>query len=190
MTSREIVETPLGPLFIGTSAAGVHRVDFVREGRDEAWLDARLAREAAEVRALQRGGAASTEAGDGASLAREAARQFAAYFAGVRTAFALPLFPAGTVFQRAVWRELRAIPSGATRSYAQIAEAVARPTAVRAVGQAVGRNPLSVVVPCHRVVGSDGSLTGYAGGLERKRWLLEREGAPLVVVTRTERSAA
>lgn len=176
MTTYEIVETPLGPLFVGASAAGVHRIDFVREGRDEAWLHTALDREAAAVAHADRGRTAGERGSDPAQTS-EAARQLAAYFARTRASFELPLAPHGTAFQRAVWSELRAIPAGATRSYAQIAAAVGRPTAVRAVGQAVGRNPLSIVVPCHRVIGSDGSLTGYAGGLDRKRWLLAREGA-------------
>ena len=104
-----------------------------------------------------------------------AARQLEDYFAGRRTAFELPLRPRGTAFQRAVWDALRAIPPGETRSYGEIARAVGRPAAVRAVGAANGRNPLAIVVPCHRVIGAGGTLTGYAGGLEAKRWLLEHE---------------
>ena len=106
--------------------------------------------------------------------------QLREYLAGTRTAFDLPLDPRGTAFQRAVWRELAAIPFGETRSYADIARALGQPTATRAVGAANGRNPLSIVVPCHRVVGSDGALTGFAGGIEGKRWLLAHEGARLV----------
>lgn len=176
MTAREIVETQLGPLFVGASEAGLHRIDFVREGRDEPWLDAALEREAAAARGSVSRSAAGARPVGGDAAVREAVRQLAAYFAGVPIEFALKLAPHGTVFQRAVWCELRAIPSGQTRSYSQIAAAVGRPAAVRAVGQAVGRNPLSVVVPCHRVVGADGSLTGYAGGIDRKRWLLARDG--------------
>src|SRR5271154_3699392 len=101
-----------------------------------------------------------------------------AYFAGELTAIdALPVQTAGTPFQREVWRELRRISCGTTISYAQLAERIGRPAAVRAVGLANGSNPIGVVVPCHRVIGSDGSLTGYGGGMERKRWLLRHEGA-------------
>ena len=89
----------------------------------------------------------------------------------------LPIDVAGTAFQEAVWRELRKIPAGETRSYAQIAAAIGKPGAVRAVGTANGSNPVAVLVPCHRVIRSDGTLGGYAGGLERKRRLLEAEGA-------------
>jgi methylated-DNA-[protein]-cysteine S-methyltransferase len=98
------------------------------------------------------------------------------YFAGeVEVIDALRVETAGTPFQRQVWRALRKIRCGMTISYAQLAERIGRPTAVRAVGLANGSNPVGVVVPCHRVIGSDGSLTGYGGGMERKRWLLEHE---------------
>ena len=104
--------------------------------------------------------------------------QLAAWFAGERTRFELPLdLQAGTPFQQDVWTALLAIPRGGTTSYAELARRLGRPTAARAVGAAVGRNPISIVVPCHRVLGSGGSLTGYAGGLERKTALLELEGA-------------
>lgn len=105
----------------------------------------------------------------------DAAAQLAEYFAGERRAFELPLAPSGTPFQLRVWEELRAIPYGETRSYSELAAAVGRPSAVRAVGAANGRNPIAVIVPCHRVIGADGSLTGFGGGLERKRALLELE---------------
>lgn len=98
------------------------------------------------------------------------------YFAGeLKVIDFLPVETGGTPFQREVWRELRQIPCGRTISYAQLAKRVARPTAIRAVGHASGANPVSIVVPCHRVIGSDGSLSGYGGGIERKRWLLEHE---------------
>jgi methylated-DNA-[protein]-cysteine S-methyltransferase len=105
------------------------------------------------------------------------ARQLSEYFAGSRRSFDLPMAPVGTVFQRSVWAALAAIPYGELHSYRDIARAIGRPAATRAVGAANGRNPLPIVVPCHRVVGSDGSLTGFAGGLEIKRQLLQLEGA-------------
>ena len=105
----------------------------------------------------------------------EARRQFDAYFAGERTTFDLPLSPRGTDFQRAVWKALCDIPYGETISYAELARRIDRPRAVRAVGLANGANPLSIIVPCHRVIGSNGSLTGYGGGLDAKRWLLDLE---------------
>ncbi|MGO8957839.1 MAG: methylated-DNA--[protein]-cysteine S-methyltransferase [Streptosporangiaceae bacterium] len=104
-----------------------------------------------------------------------AARQLEEYFAGQRTAFDLPLAPAGTQFQRRVWAALQAIPYGQTWSYRKLANAVGNASASRAVGLANGRNPIAVVIPCHRVIGSDGSLTGYGGGLDRKRYLLGLE---------------
>jgi methylated-DNA-[protein]-cysteine S-methyltransferase len=98
------------------------------------------------------------------------------YFAGeLRAIDSVPVQTAGTPFQQEVWRALRQIPCGTTISYAQLAEQIGRPKAVRAVGLANGSNPIPIVVPCHRVIGSDGSLTGYGGGMERKRWLLEHE---------------
>jgi methylated-DNA-[protein]-cysteine S-methyltransferase len=101
--------------------------------------------------------------------------QLAAYFAGELTTFDVPLAPVGTPFQRSVWAALRRIPYGETRSYGQLAQSLGRPEAARAVGAANGANPLGIIVPCHRVVGADGSLTGYGGGLDRKRFLLELE---------------
>lgn len=109
----------------------------------------------------------------------EARDQLAAYFAGELTGFTLPLLSTGTPFQRAVWAALREVPYGRTCTYGELAVAIGRPTAVRAVAAANGRNPVCVVVPCHRVIGADGSLTGYAGGLARKRLLLALEqGTP------------
>lgn len=105
-----------------------------------------------------------------------AATQLAAYFAGELTSFDLPLQPAGTAFQRKVWMALRDIPYGQTISYGELAAGIGAPAASRAVGLANGKNPISIVVPCHRVIGGDGSLTGYGGGLERKRFLLDLEG--------------
>ena len=101
-----------------------------------------------------------------------------AYFAGdIRALDGVSVKTGGTPFQRTVWAALRAIPAGETRSYGQLAAAIGSPRAVRAAGLANGQNPVAVIVPCHRVIGADGTLTGYAGGLERKRWLLSHEGA-------------
>jgi methylated-DNA-[protein]-cysteine S-methyltransferase len=105
----------------------------------------------------------------------DAARQLAEYFAGDRTEFDLELALSGTPFQQRVWKELRAIGYGETISYGQLAERIGQPTAFRAVGLANGKNPVSIIVPCHRVIGSGGSLTGYGGGLERKQFLLALE---------------
>jgi methylated-DNA-[protein]-cysteine S-methyltransferase len=109
----------------------------------------------------------------------DARHQLDAYFAGERTTFDLPLQMEGTEFQREVWTALLDIGYGQTESYGELAQRIGRPDAVRAVGLANGRNPISIVVPCHRVIGASGSLTGYGGGLERKRFLLELEaGVP------------
>ena len=102
-------------------------------------------------------------------------RELREYFAGEREAFDLPLAPGGTPFQRAVWTALLTIPYGQTASYGEIARRIGAPAASRAVGLANGRNPIAVVIPCHRVIGASGALTGYGGGLDRKRWLLAHE---------------
>lgn len=114
---------------------------------------------------------------DGDPVARDVVTQIGEYFAGTRTEFDLPLDLVGTEFQVQAWHALARIPYGETRTYAQQAAAIGRPTAVRAIGAANGRNPVSIVVPCHRVVGADGSLTGFAGGLDAKRFLLAHEQA-------------
>jgi methylated-DNA-[protein]-cysteine S-methyltransferase len=108
-------------------------------------------------------------------LLQRAARQLDDYFAGRRTAFELPLDLPGTPFQRAVWDALQTLPFASTSTYQQIARRIAKPNAVRAAGTAIGRNPVSIIVPCHRVLGASGGLSGYAGGLERKRFLLGLE---------------
>lgn len=108
----------------------------------------------------------------------QVARELEEYFDGTRSSFTLPLELNGTPFQKAVWQALGHIPHGKTCSYKEIAEKVERPQAVRAVGAAIGRNPISIILPCHRVVASDGNLTGFAGGLERKKTLLSLETHP------------
>lgn len=171
MSWYDIIETPLGPLFVGGSDEGVHRIDFVTEGREEDDLVARLERESGD------------EPVRDAEAAATATRQLREYFAGERRSFELPLAARGTDFQRRVWKELLEIQHGRTISYGEIASAIGRPTASRAVGAANARNPISIVVPCHRVVGASGALTGYAGGMDRKRWLLNHEAEALIGVT-------
>ena len=154
--------TPIGQALVVTDEAGVLRAfdwtDY--EDRLSAWIGRRY------PKAVRREGAGPLRAG------------FEAYFAGKVDVFATMAWEgAGTAFQRQVWRALCTIPAGETLSYAGLAQRIGRPTAVRAVGLANGSNPVALVVPCHRVIGSDGSLTGYGGGLHRKRWLLEHEGA-------------
>jgi methylated-DNA-[protein]-cysteine S-methyltransferase len=109
------------------------------------------------------------------AIIRETCRQLDEYFAGKRKEFNLPLSPQGTAFQQRVWKQLQQIPYGKTISYAQLAQAVNNPKACRAVGSANGKNPLSIVIPCHRVIASDGGLGGYASGLEAKKQLLDLE---------------
>jgi methylated-DNA-[protein]-cysteine S-methyltransferase len=156
MIDYQLFASPLGPMRLAAGDAGLVEIAFLREG----WAPASHWRER------------STE------LLRQTRRQLDEYFAGARRDFDLPLAAQGTGFQQRVWAELRAIPYASTASYVDIARRLGDAKAVRAVGMANGRNPLGIVVPCHRVIGADGSLTGYAGGLERKRALLELEGAP------------
>jgi methylated-DNA-[protein]-cysteine S-methyltransferase len=115
---------------------------------------------------------------EGGSLVDRAITQIREYFDGSRTEFDLPLHLDGTDFQRSVWRALCDIPFGATASYLDIAKQIGHPDAVRAVGTANGSNPVSIIVPCHRVIGSNGSLTGYGWGTDRKSWLLDHERTP------------
>ena len=115
---------------------------------------------------------------DGAAPFAEAKRQLGEYFTGRRTAFDLPLAPVGTAFQQRVWEELRRVPHGETVSYGELARRIGSPTSCRAVGMANGRNPFCIIVPCHRVVGANGKLVGYAGGMPRKEALLRLETHP------------
>jgi len=147
---RLSIESPVGPLLLVAGADGLTTVSFERRAPGAALAP-------------------------GHPLLQRAAAQLREYFEGKRQEFELPLAAAGTPFQRAVWKELGTIGFGATCSYAELARSLGRPQAARAVGAANGQNPLAIVVPCHRVVGADGALTGYAGGLERKRWLLDHE---------------
>lgn len=156
------VDTPVGPVSIAATDRAATWVGFADEPGAAGFATA-----------AERLGQAVI-AGENAVLARLAA-ELAAYFDGTLKAFSTPLAPRGTVFQQAAWRALREIPYGRTTSYGAQARAIGRPRAVRAVAQANGANPLAIVVPCHRVIGADGSLTGYGGGLDRKRWLLEHE---------------
>lgn len=170
MSWFEVMETPLGELFVGGSARGVHRIDFVRDHRNGHPGDYDVAYWADRLE-LESGESAMRDA----EAAREAVDQLREYLEGARREFTFALAPVGTDWQQAVWRELRTIPFGATTTYGAIAHTLGRPSAARAVGASVGRNPIGIVVPCHRVVGASGALTGYAGGMDRKRWLLDLE---------------
>jgi methylated-DNA-[protein]-cysteine S-methyltransferase len=170
MAWYDIIETPLGPLFVGGSERGVHQIDFLRDSRNGHPGDYDEAHWAGRLEA----GTGETPVRD-AVAAAAAASQLREFMAGSRARFELPLAPVGTGWQRAVWDALLAIPFGETTSYGVIARRLGRPSASRAVGASVGRNPIGIVIPCHRVVGSSGALTGYAAGLDRKRWLLDLE---------------
>jgi AraC family transcriptional regulator, regulatory protein of adaptative response / methylated-DNA-[protein]-cysteine methyltransferase len=157
------LDTPLGPMLAIANDEGIHVLDFVnRRG-----LEREITRLRAKTRAVIVPGAHR--------YLDEAAREMAAYYKGQRHQFSLTLAARGTDFQRKVWEALQAIPLGETRSYAEIAKAIGAPTAVRAVARANGDNYRAIVIPCHRVIGSDGALTGYGGGLPRKQWLLDSE---------------
>jgi methylated-DNA-[protein]-cysteine S-methyltransferase len=156
------IPTPIGTALVVTDGFGVLRAfnwtDY--EDRMTAWIGRRYPKAAL---AEGRGPLRAT---------------FAAYFAGETDAFnAVAWEGAGTAFQREVWAALCTVPAGETLSYGQLAQRIGRPTAMRAVGLANGSNPVALIVPCHRIIGADGSLTGYGGGLRRKRWLLDHEGA-------------
>ena len=151
------IDSPVGPLLLASDNDGLRLIEFH-----------------APRYAMQRD--ADWREGDNAVL-RITRAQLDEYFAGKRRDFDLPLAPRGTDFQRNVWQTLATIPYGATISYAQLATRVGKPTAMRAVGAANGRNPLPIVLPCHRVIGADGSLTGFGGGLPTKEFLLKLEGA-------------
>ncbi|MFQ3282394.1 MAG: methylated-DNA-[protein]-cysteine S-methyltransferase [Reinekea sp.] len=113
-------------------------------------------------------------------ILKDTMAQLTEYFSGQRHVFDLPLAATGTPFQQSVWQELREIPFGKSASYLELAKSIHNPKAVRAVGAANGKNPISIIVPCHRVIGATGKLTGYAGGLDRKMWLLKHEGCDAV----------
>ena len=149
--------SPVGELLIGADEMAVRVIGF-REGRYTGKV----------MEGWRRGGA----------LVEEVRRQLNEYFEGRRRQFDLPLAPSGTPFQLRAWQALRDIPYGATRSYGEQARAMGQPRAVRAVGAANGRNPIAIVVPCHRVIGGDGKLTGYGGGLDVKQYLLDLEQRP------------
>jgi methylated-DNA-[protein]-cysteine S-methyltransferase len=158
MNAYTYLDSPIGRLLLtsdGSALTGLYMEPHRKEQFVDGWM------EDASVKPLP-----------------AAVRQLTEYFAGQRREFDLPLRLQGTEFQQRVWQELTKIPYGATWSYGELAKRISKPSASRAVGLANGRNPISILVPCHRVIGADGSLTGYGGGLERKRWLLAHEGGP------------
>jgi AraC family transcriptional regulator of adaptative response/methylated-DNA-[protein]-cysteine methyltransferase len=157
------LETPLGPMLALADDRGLALLEFVDRRGLERELDSLRRR-------LRRNILPGTNA-----YLTQIERELEAYFSGRSLSFETPIEIVGSPFQRSVWEALRAIPAGTTRSYAEIAAAVGRPSAVRAVGRANGDNRLCIIVPCHRVIGADGTLTGYGGGLWRKQWLLDHE---------------
>ena len=154
MTWTVLEPTPVGPLLLVSDGAALTTLHFG-------------------------GGPGPGERDDADPVLVDAVAQLREYFAGDRKEFELSLAPAGTAFQRTVWERLREIPYGTTISYGELARRVGNPAASRAVGLANGRNPIAIVVPCHRVIGANGSLTGFAGGMDAKRALLELESATL-----------
>jgi len=145
-------KSPLGILKISADEKGIKEIEFAQE----------------EFKSIQN---------SSSKIIKDCIKQLDEYFRGKRKSFELKLNPEGTEFQKKVWKELLKIPYGTTLSYGEIARRIKNQKAVRAVGQAIGRNPISIVIPCHRVIGGDGKLTGYASGLWRKEWLLKHEGA-------------
>ena len=161
--ATRVLPSPVGDLTLHAGAGGLRAVLFADP------------RHPLDVASLRR---PTDVAGDAAATARmldHAARELNEFFAGHRRGFTVPLDPDGTDFQRTVWTALSTIPYAATWSYGQLAATIGKPSASRAVGAANGRNPISIIVPCHRVIGQDGSATGYGGGLPAKRWLLDHE---------------
>jgi len=157
------LESPLGPLLAGATDDGICLLEFV----DRRALQT-------QISVLRKRLGRAIVPGEHPHLAR-LEKELGKYFAGKQSEFAATLVAPGTPFQARVWDALRKIPPGETRSYAQIARAIGQPTATRAVARANGDNRLAILIPCHRVIGSDGTLTGYGGGLWRKEWLLEHE---------------
>ncbi|HJU64057.1 MAG TPA: methylated-DNA--[protein]-cysteine S-methyltransferase [Gemmatimonadaceae bacterium] len=155
--SYTTIDSPVGRLMVAADDDAVRLIEFQLPGRSSA-VDFR-----SEPRET--------------ALLRETRDQLGEYFAGCRRRFDLPLDPRGSPFQQRVWSALLEVPYGATCSYMSIARRLGDPRATRAVGAANGRNPIPIIIPCHRVIGADGTLTGYGGGLERKRYLLRLEGA-------------
>lgn len=155
------LDTPMGPLTVVTSEQGLHLLSFTT-GMDDDALRKECGLRSAEI---HRG-----------AVRHDVAAALRAFFAGdARAVDGVPVVYRGTDFQESVWRALRAIPAGTTASYQELAAAIGRPTAVRAVARANATNRIAIVVPCHRVIGADGSLRGYAAGVERKAWLLRHE---------------
>lgn len=161
---QTIIESPIGSIQISGTEEYITSIQFVEENTSErvTWSHP-----------LTKSSTSPTY--PNWQLGNDAKKQLEEYFSGTRIEFDLPLQPEGTEFQQAVWEALQKIPFGKTETYGNIAKAIGKPKAARAIGQANNRNPIAIVIPCHRVIGSNKQLTGYAGGLERKEFLLELE---------------
>ena len=170
------ITTPCGPLTLLCDGRTLVAIRFGREADGAA--TAKAAQAGAEMFEKVMPTQQTQEARAAQEIPEQAAREIGEYFEGKRRAFAVPTAAAGTPFQQAVWNALKEIPYGETRTYGEIARRIGHPRASRAVGQANNRNPLPIVVPCHRVIGTSGALTGYAGGLAVKERLLELERTP------------
>lgn len=173
---RKEIMTPCGPLTLLCDGRALTAIRFGREADGAA--TAKAAQAGAEMFEKVMPTQQTQEARAAQEILEQAAREIGEYFEGKRRAFAVPTAAAGTPFQQAVWNALKEIPYGETRTYGEIARRIGHPRASRAVGQANNRNPLPIVVPCHRVIGASGALTGYAGGLAVKVRLLELERTP------------
>ena len=165
---------PLGLLFLALGERGLRYLDFMERKSLKRVIGAHAA------------GEPGAEWQPSVRELRPVVEQLDAYFCGTLTRFEIPLDPRGSEFQVAVWKELGRIPYGETRSYGDVARAIGEPKSARAVGLANNQNPIAIVVPCHRVIGADGNLTGYGGGLPRKRWLLEHERRFAALTERSE----
>lgn len=184
---RRTIQTPIGPLTLVAGAAGLRAVLWPGEDGSRAWravsgaaeagaAEGEVADDAVATRGLTDPGGSRARSSDQAEAhLDQAAAELGEYFAGTRRTFDVALDPAGTPFQLRAWEVLRTIPYGQTMSYGAQAAALGDPGKARAVGAANGRNPISIIVPCHRVVASSGALTGFAGGLDTKAWLLAHE---------------
>lgn len=161
MTATTQISTPVGTLRAMADDTGLFVLEFPERELPPQWTASNVV----------------TSDGGNHPILAQTIRELAEYFAGERRTFSIPLAPRGTAFELRTWDALLDIPFGETRTYGQQAAALGMPSASRAVGGANGRNHLAIVIPCHRVIGANGSLTGYGGGMDRKKWLLEHEGA-------------
>ncbi len=163
MLKADFIETPIGPMIAVADAHALHILEFLERKAL-----------ATEVKKLRKATGSAIVFGNCRPIDRIEA-ELTAYFAGKKAVFETRLAPLGTPFERQVWEALRKIPAGETTSYSGLAAGIGNPAAVRSVGRANGANPIAIVIPCHRVVGAAGELTGYGGGLWRKSWLIEHE---------------